>query len=368
MKTVYLIIFVFLFGIAVGDVFLLTLKITKEPAMYSGVRGRGNDNALKWLEDRKKLSACEDKVVQLKKITQFGQQGLVGGMALEKQQAELQAQVSVLTRQKSALEAQLAESTQAHAIEAIGPFDALKGGNGKEKEAKGKEAVNVPSAGNVAGNEVRGGNGKGTRDKVIARLNKNITDLNRKVSLLEKMSDDLRKNNRGLMIDNKQLKRSKGVLYADVARLKPLIAKLEKKAKEFFLRAVRKEQVEEENRQLNKVVSSLSKERVVLSDQVDDLKNKIKAMWTGEVNCYIEEGDVYIKQGLYNQAIEAYNKAAGIDPNNADVQLKLGFLYQRAQDQPKEAVYHFKRYLSLQPHAKDRKEVEYLIEMLSPQD
>ena len=48
--------------------------------------------------------------------------------------------------------------------------------------------------------------------------------------------------------------------------------------------------------------------------------------------------------------------------------LRLGFLYKRVQDEPKEAVYHFKQYLLLAPHAKNRKEVEYIIEMLSPQE
>jgi outer membrane protein assembly factor BamD (BamD/ComL family) len=56
-----------------------------------------------------------------------------------------------------------------------------------------------------------------------------------------------------------------------------------------------------------------------------------------------------------------------MDPNNAQAQLRLGYLYKRQKDEPKEAVYHFKQYLLLQPHADDRKEVEYLIEMLSPQ-
>jgi tetratricopeptide (TPR) repeat protein len=72
-----------------------------------------------------------------------------------------------------------------------------------------------------------------------------------------------------------------------------------------------------------------------------------------------------MQHSLYDQAIEAYNKAAKIDPNDAETQLRLGFLYKRAQDDSKEAIYHFKRYLSLRPHAKNKKEVEYLIEMLS---
>jgi tetratricopeptide (TPR) repeat protein len=123
--------------------------------------------------------------------------------------------------------------------------------------------------------------------------------------------------------------------------------------------------VEEENRQLNKVVSALSKEHVVLNDQINDLKNKIIAQRAESVNYYSEAGDVYMQYSLYDKAIEAYNKAAKIDPNDAKVQLRLGFLYKRVQDEPKEAVSHFKRYLLLMPHAKDRKEVQYMIEMLS---
>jgi len=88
-------------------------------------------------------------------------------------------------------------------------------------------------------------------------------------------------------------------------------------------------------------------------------------MLAEEVNNYTGAGDVYIQYNLYDKAIEEYNKAAQMDPNNAEVELRLGFLCKRAQDRPKEAVYHFKRYLLLMPHAQNRKEVEYMIEMLS---
>ena len=91
MKTVYLTLFVFLLGIAAGAVFFLNRRIPKEPTTYS------NDSTSKWLDDRKKLSACEDNAAQLKKIAQSNQQQeLAEKTDLEKQQAQLQAQASQL--------------------------------------------------------------------------------------------------------------------------------------------------------------------------------------------------------------------------------------------------------------------------------
>lgn len=332
MKMVFLVLFVFFLGIAAGSVFFLNRKIPNGPAVvYPKMSTRENDNALKWLNDRRKLSACEDNVAELKETVGSVREALAGKMDLERKQADLQA---VLARLKAA-----------------GPFDALK--------AKAQKAVYVPPAVNVEGN-------KFSRDQVIAQLNKNITDLNNKVSLVEKMSDDLRKDNRDLAGDNDKLKHLNSVLNADAARFKALPLKLEQNDKEFFRRAVGMGRLEEENRQLNKLVSLLGKEHIVLNDQIDDLKNKITAQRAEEVNTYIEEGNLCTQYNLYDQAMEVYNKAAGLDPNNAEVQLRLGFLYKRAQDEPKEAVSHFKRYLLLAPHAKNRKEVEYIIEMLSP--
>ena len=336
MKTVYLTLFVFLLGIAAGAVFFLNRRIPKEPTTYS------NDSTSKWLDDRKKLSACEDNAAQLKKIAQSNQQQeLAEKTDLEKQQAQLQAQASVLTQQKIVLEAQLDQSKK----EAAKLNDALKQAMGEEKEVKDKETVNVLPAANVVDNKFLRDQIE-IKDKIIAQLNKNITDLNNKAS--KKMYDHLKK--------------------ADAAKYKAMTAKLEQKAKEFFLRAVGKERLEEQNSQLNKVVSTLGKEHVMLNSQIDDLENKFRELKAGEINGYTEAGNVYMQYGLYDKAIEVYNKAAKIDPNDAQIQLRLGFLYKRVQDEPKEAVYHFKQYLLLAPHAKNRKEVEYMIGMLSPQE
>jgi tetratricopeptide (TPR) repeat protein len=336
MKTVFLIIAVFLLGIAIGAVFFLNLKIPKEqPVIYPKMSARENDNALKWLNDRKKLSACENDAAQLKKTLESSRQELAGKTDLEKKQADLQA---VLARQKVALDAQEDEFRG----EATKLNNAL--------ETKTQEALPLPPATNVVDNGF---------------LNKTITDLNNRISSVEKMSDDLRENNRQLAQDNNKLKHLNSVLNADAARFKVLTVKLEQKAKEFFRRAVGMGRLEEENRQLNKIVSALGKEHVALNDQIDDLKNKITAQRAEDVNYYTDAGNVYMQYSLYDKATEVYNKAAKLDPNNAEVQLRLGFLYKRVQDQPKEAVKHFKRYLLLMPHAKNRKEVQYIIEMLS---
>jgi tetratricopeptide (TPR) repeat protein len=342
MKTVFWTLFVFLLGIAAGAVFFLNRKIPKEPARYVQMSARVNDNALKWLNDRKKLSACEDDAAQLRKTVESGRQELAVKTDLEKKQADVRA---VLARQKAALDAQedefRGEATKLH--------NALVAGT--------QEAVHVPPKANVVDNRIL--------NKTITDLKDKVSSLKDKVSSVEKMSDDLRKDNRQLAQDNNKLKHLNSVLNANAAKAKLLIAKLEQKAEAFFRRAIGKELLEKKNAQLNKVVSLLSKEHVTLNDQIDDLKNKIAAQRAENVNYYTEAGNFYMQNSLYDKAIEVYNKAAKIDPNDPEVQLRLGFLYKRVQDQPKEAISHFKQYLLLAPHAKNRKEVQYIIEMLS---
>ncbi len=149
------------------------------------------------------------------------------------------------------------------------------------------------------------------------------------------------------------------VLAQQKSRLETQLDAAKEKAAKLNVRPV------EQNVELNKIISLQSDELAVLKDQISDLKNKIKMTLAEDVNGYAQAGNAYMQCSLYDKAIENYDKAASIDPNDAEIQLRLGFLYKQAQDEPKEAVYHFKKYLSLQPNAKNRKEVEYLIKMLS---
>lgn len=86
---------------------------------------------------------------------------------------------------------------------------------------------------------------------------------------------------------------------------------------------------------------------------------------SGYAALYEELGTAYTKAGLFDEAIEAYQKSLISNPNNADIHYYLGLLYQKSNKNVEKAVFHFKRYLYLKPDAKNREEVRYLIEMVS---
>ena len=72
----------------------------------------------------------------------------------------------------------------------------------------------------------------------------------------------------------------------------------------------------------------------------------------------------YTKSKLYDDAIEAYEKSLGLDPNNADAHYNLGLLYSDVKNNSKKAIAHYKKYLELKPDAEDRDDVQGWIDKL----
>ncbi|MDD5496283.1 MAG: tetratricopeptide repeat protein, partial [Candidatus Omnitrophica bacterium] len=75
---------------------------------------------------------------------------------------------------------------------------------------------------------------------------------------------------------------------------------------------------------------------------------------------YEELGTAYTKAGMFDEAMAAYKESLIYGPNNAKIHYYLGLLYQKNMHDPQKAAYHFKKYLYLNPDAKDKREVRYL--------
>lgn len=76
-------------------------------------------------------------------------------------------------------------------------------------------------------------------------------------------------------------------------------------------------------------------------------------------------GVVYAQVGRYDEALEAYDQSVRSDPNNPDAHYNLGLLYEKVREDPEQAVRHYRRYLELNPAAKDRTEVQGWIDALT---
>jgi tetratricopeptide (TPR) repeat protein len=158
-------------------------------------------------------------------------------------------------------------------------------------------------------------------------------------------------------VENQSLDEQELKLDQDIATLKKNLSELkgyEENAKKPYI----------ENKDLKDTDKKIQK----LKDENLELKNKIiqieDAMAKDMASLYQELGTAYVQAKLFGLAIDAYTKALKLTPGNAEVHYNIGLLYQHSRDNPKKALYHLKKYLQFNPEARNRKDVESLIEML----
>jgi tetratricopeptide (TPR) repeat protein len=165
------------------------------------------------------------------------------------------------------------------------------------------------------------------------------------------------------------LQKKNAELEKALAEAKNYNAQLEAKAKELHLKCTDLEQQLKNSSGMGKAVDSLRRERQILKDanqQYKDSLNKERADNEAEkAELYQQLGTAYTKAELFSLAIDAYNKALAINGRNAEVHYNLGLLYRHSKNNSKKAIQHLKKYLQLNPDASNRKDVEYIIKMLS---
>lgn len=158
-------------------------------------------------------------------------------------------------------------------------------------------------------------------------------------------------------------------LKENLSKLKDFSAQLEKKAKTFYLKAQDNEQMRNDFVGFNKLLDKLKKEQVVLKKENDNLEQNIRSfeeiLRREKASLAQELGAAYTKAKLFPLAIDAYLKSLSLNPDNAEIHYNLVLLYQYSEENTKESLYHFKKYLELNPNVKNKKEVEYLIAVLT---
>jgi len=172
-----------------------------------------------------------------------------------------------------------------------------------------------------------------------------------------------------LQEEKKVLIKEKEDLLKEITSLKNLNLQLEVKAKEFYVKAQDTEQMKKEINNLSNTVEHMNQERLTLKKENERLQERIVSLEDTLQNeramLYQELGTAYTQAKLFDLAIEAYEKSLSFNSRNPDVHYNLGLLYKHSRNNSKKAVYHFKKYLQLNPEAKNREEVKYLIEMLT---
>ena len=194
---------------------------------------------------------------------------------------------------------------------------------------------------------------------------KNLTVQKDTHSLVQEMTDKKLQEKKE---DISALKEENADLKAKLTNLTRLNAQLEEKTKELYLRTQDFNQMKGDLDNLRKASNSLNRDCLALKKENKELKKQISSFkyprQNEEAKLYEELGTAYTQAKLFDLAIDAYIKSLSFNSRNAQVHYNLGLLYKHSQDNYKKSVYHFKKYLALDPQAKNRKEVEYLIKML----
>jgi len=201
------------------------------------------------------------------------------------------------------------------------------------------------------------------------RISSKNDELKYRVMNLENALLVLKKQNLSLINQNKGLKEEKNNLYAEINNLEGANSKLESEIEKGYAEAKNRQQAKKRLWFLSKAKVKLNSRAVAFKEQNQRMREKITLLGESfkkeKAFLYQELGTVYTQVKLFNLAMDAYKKSLSLNPGNAEVNYNLGLLCKHYSQDSKEAVKYLKNYLELSPRAENKKDVEYLIRMLS---
>lgn len=165
-----------------------------------------------------------------------------------------------------------------------------------------------------------------------------------------------------------RLQRENAELKMNLEFLKNLNARLELKAKKLYTNAQYFKQTENELKELDKTMTALNSEYLFLKKENTRLQEQSisrgKNFQEETARLNQELGTAYTQAKLFDRAIDAYLKSLSCNPQNQKVHYNLALLYKHAKNDLEKSEYHFKKYLQSGSSNENRKEAEYLIDML----
>jgi len=203
-------------------------------------------------------------------------------------------------------------------------------------------------------------------------------DLKVDLAKLKEAKDKLESATKDLSIKNQELEQTMSrddnkqevlKLRVEITKLQDFSAALQKKAEDLYVQNQELAPAKEQARSLSSMVEYLNRERQALKKMNEQLRQDMITLQDNtrkeKAALYEELGTSYVQSKLYDLAIDTYEKSIKLVPGNAEVYYNLGLLYKHnPPGNSDKALRNFKRYLELAPKAKNRKEVEYFIQML----
>jgi tetratricopeptide (TPR) repeat protein len=96
-----------------------------------------------------------------------------------------------------------------------------------------------------------------------------------------------------------------------------------------------------------------------------DLEKALEKNIADRLRAHYNMAVMYDRQRMFKSAEEQYLICLELNPNDAYVHYNLGILYDAKLQEPKKALYHYRRFFALQPEGEDAEKVKEWIAALS---
>jgi tetratricopeptide (TPR) repeat protein len=198
------------------------------------------------------------------------------------------------------------------------------------------------------------------QSKMLAKkLEEDMVRLQAEKEMVTKENEKLQEDSVSYLGINTNLKEDKEKLASQLFEAQDSI---EKKEASFQVLNKRLEELEKEIDTQKEEFQEKGIEKVKqLEDEVSSLENTLnqeRAIFNYNLAV------AYTQAGLYDEAVESYEKSLKIDSKNADAHYNLGLLYKDVKNDAVKACEHLSSYLELKPDAEDKEEVKEWIENL----
>lgn len=163
----------------------------------------------------------------------------------------------------------------------------------------------------------------------------------------EKQIEEIRRNMTPLELDREELHRIQEQNRQLVERTR-YVKSLEKRQKEMI----------KENREYREELEGL---KLKLKEAVPGLAKSTRIsqkMMRENAQMHYNLGTIFLQNKRYKEAIAEYEKNLELTPNDPDTHYNLGVLYDDYLKDRQKALYHYQKYITVNPKAPDSKKVE----------
>jgi len=195
-------------------------------------------------------------------------------------------------------------------------------------------------------------------------LSEQIDGLNKEIEKKVEPLKKIREKQKKKLKDEreKQKKRSDKIIAKEQKEYQKRVKKYQKNA-EKYQREVKKTKAV--NEKLKKSSVAYLKDNKRMQEEVEDALGEL-----ADSNAYLRRlkrqvaimhynlGVIFDEAGKYNKAMREYKQVLKVEPDDAKTHYNMALIYEVHKENRSKAVYHYKKYLDIEPSAEDAKRVK----------